>query len=88
MVHQTIYDQVEIEDMEWDDELSAFTFQCPCGDVFQITRAELSDGEEIAHCPSCTLVIKVVYDADDYQEGAAFPPSSPPQALVPVDHDA
>ena len=31
------YDTVEIEDMDWSDELQAFTYQCPCGDLFQIT---------------------------------------------------
>jgi hypothetical protein len=31
------YDTVEIEDMEWCEELRAFTYQCPCGDLFQIT---------------------------------------------------
>jgi diphthamide biosynthesis protein 3 len=85
---QTVYDTVEIEDMEWDDDLGAFTYMCPCGDLFQITRAELSSGEEIAHCPSCSLVVKVVYDADDFQADSAFPPRSPPQALVPASHDA
>ena len=33
------YDEVEIEDMKWDDELQAFTYACPCGDVFSITTA-------------------------------------------------
>jgi diphthamide biosynthesis protein 3 len=31
------YDEVEIEDMNWNEELQAFTYQCPCGDLFQIT---------------------------------------------------
>ena len=38
------YDEVDLEDMEWNAELGAFTFQCPCGDVFQITPAELRAG--------------------------------------------
>ncbi|KAJ7564007.1 hypothetical protein O6H91_03G133800 [Diphasiastrum complanatum] len=49
------YDDVEIEDMEWNDELQAYTYPCPCGDLFQITREELRIGEEIARCPSCSL---------------------------------
>ena len=59
------YDEVDLEDMEWNVELGAFTFQCPCGDVFQITPEELRAGEEIAHCPSCSLVVTVVYEEDD-----------------------
>ena len=34
----TAYDEIEIEDMEWNEELRAFTFACPCGDEFQITK--------------------------------------------------
>jgi|TARA_B110000967_G_scaffold205842_1_gene251229 diphthamide biosynthesis protein 3 len=59
------YDEVDLEDMEWNPELGAFTFQCPCGDVFQITPTELRAGEEIAHCPSCSLVVTVVYEDED-----------------------
>jgi diphthamide biosynthesis protein 3 len=36
--------QVELEDMDWNEELQAFTFQCPCGDLFQITLEELAAG--------------------------------------------
>lgn len=32
-----LYDEVEIEDMEWNEELEAFTYSCPCGDLFQIS---------------------------------------------------
>lgn len=31
------YDEIELEDMEWSEDLKAFTYQCPCGDLFQIT---------------------------------------------------
>lgn len=31
------YDEIEIEDMDWSEELNAFTWTCPCGDLFQIT---------------------------------------------------
>jgi len=52
--------------MDWDDKLQAYTYQCPCGDVFQITKPELANGEEIAHCPSCSLIVRVIYDQDDF----------------------
>eukprot|EP00871_Galdieria_phlegrea_P005103 jgi/Galph1/5594/GphlegSOOS_G4290.1 len=62
--------------MLWDEELSAYTYQCPCGDLFQITLAsswsnyeELSLGEEIARCPSCSLVIRVIYNIQDFTDG-------------------
>ncbi|KAL5703813.1 hypothetical protein ACHQM5_022319 [Ranunculus cassubicifolius] len=60
------YDDVEIEDMEWNEELKAFTYPCPCGDLFQITKEELKIGEEIARCPSCSLYITVIYNMEDF----------------------
>lgn len=60
------YDDVEIEDMEWKDELQAYTYPCPCGDVFQITKEDLRLGEEIARCPSCSLYITVIYNIEDF----------------------
>jgi len=26
------------------------------------------DGEEVARCPSCTLIIRVIYDEEDFYE--------------------
>jgi hypothetical protein len=36
------YEDVEIEDMEWNEEMQAFTYPCPCGDLFQIIKVEAS----------------------------------------------
>ena len=41
------YDEIDLEDMDWNSELGAFTYQCPCGDLFQITPEELRAGEEV-----------------------------------------
>lgn len=68
------YDDVEIEDMEWNEEIQAFTYPCPCGDLFQITKEDLKIGEEIARCPSCSLYITVIYNLEDFQD-----PPPPPQ---------
>lgn len=54
--------------MEWNEELQAFTYQCPCGDFFQITLEELSAGEEVAKCPSCSLYVRVIYNFDDFAD--------------------
>lgn len=34
--------------------------------MFQFTKLQLRDSEEIAHCPSCTLAIRVIFDPDDF----------------------
>lgn len=38
------------------------------GDKFQISLEELRNGEEIARCPSCSLIIRVIYNPEDFQE--------------------
>jgi len=60
----SVYDEVEIEDMEWVEELQTFFYPCPCGDKFEITLEELCMGEDIAPCPSCSLLIRVIYDEE------------------------
>lgn len=59
----TVYhDEVEIEDFEYDEDEDIYYYPCPCGDQFQISRADLIAGEEDATCPSCSLVVRVIYD--------------------------
>lgn len=59
---ENIYDEVEIEDMTYDPTLEIYHYPCPCGDRFEIGIADLRDGEEIAVCPSCSLMIKVIFE--------------------------
>ena len=33
----SVYDEVEIEDMDFDPETQTFYYPCPCGDKFKIT---------------------------------------------------
>jgi diphthamide biosynthesis protein 3 len=61
----SIYEEVEIEDMVFDEAELAYTYPCPCGDRFRITLEELWDGEDVAKCPSCTLRIQVIYEESD-----------------------
>lgn len=56
------YDEVEIEDMVWDVSRRVYHYPCPCGDRFEISRQQLRDCEDIATCPSCSLIIRVIYD--------------------------
>ena len=54
------YDEVELEDFEFEHETSTFYYPCPCGDRFQISSEELVTGERVARCPSCSLTVKVI----------------------------
>ncbi|CEH13509.1 zf-csl-domain-containing protein [Ceraceosorus bombacis] len=68
MPKQSIYDEVELEDMVYDAEKDLFHYPCPCGDRFEITRAQLKEAEDIATCPSCSLLIRVVFDPLDFED--------------------
>ncbi|GMF51663.1 unnamed protein product [Phytophthora fragariaefolia] len=63
-----VYDEVEIEDMEFDAEEQVYYYPCPCGDRFSIDLEELYDGEDIATCPSCSLTIRVIFDEENLPE--------------------
>ena len=57
------YGEIEVEDMRWDKEKGVFYYYpCPCGDRFEISRQQLADCEDIAACPSCSLIIRAIYD--------------------------
>lgn len=57
------YDQVEVEDFDFDPADQIFRYPCPCGDRFEISLAEmLQNNEDTATCPSCSLRIRVIYD--------------------------
>ncbi|WVF71316.1 diphthamide biosynthesis protein 3 [Kwoniella sp. CBS 6097] len=62
------YDELEIEDFVWDPVAKVFHYPCPCGDRFEISKGQLRDGEEIAICPSCSLIVRVIYDYLDWED--------------------
>lgn len=63
-----VYDEVEIEDLDFDSDNQTFYYPCPCGDKFQITLEAIGQGDTIAKCPSCSLTIRVIYDTSSYEE--------------------
>ncbi|NWX07284.1 DPH3 protein, partial [Caloenas nicobarica] len=60
------HDEVEIEDFEYDEETETYSYPCPCGDRFLITREDLENGEDVATCPSCSLIVRVIYDQEQF----------------------
>jgi diphthamide biosynthesis protein 3 len=52
--------------MTFDPDLQLYTYPCPCGDRFQIGLDDLRDSEDIAVCPSCSLMIRVIFDLVRY----------------------
>ena len=49
------YDEIEIEDMDWSEDLQAFTYSCPCGDLFQISLVSSFQTSCIAAQPVSVL---------------------------------
>ncbi|KAF7986679.1 hypothetical protein HWV62_20182 [Athelia sp. TMB] len=62
------YDEIEIEDMVWDVEKKVYHYPCPCGDRFEISRIQLANYEDVATCPSCSLIIRVIFDPLDFED--------------------
>lgn len=56
-----VYEEVELSCMDY-HEGGLWTYECPCGDVFEICLEDLQEGMDIAHCNSCSLKIRVLYD--------------------------
>ena len=53
------YEEVDLQDMEFDEIEEAYTYPCPCGDEFRIAHSQLMAGERIALCPSCSLKLSI-----------------------------
>lgn len=78
------YEEVTLSEMTWDKELQAYVYECPCGDLFQITLDELAAGEDIARCPSCSLFLLVRYSPEEVPSAPPAEPTQPQPAPVSV----
>ncbi|KAL1882338.1 hypothetical protein VTK73DRAFT_1897 [Phialemonium thermophilum] len=74
----SVYDEIEIEDMTYDETRQIYQYPCPCGDRFEIALVDLQDGLDIAVCPSCSLMIRVIFEVDN------LPKAPEPGAQVPI----
>lgn len=57
-----LYDEIEIEDCFYDETLQIYHHPCPCGDRFEISIYDMREGEDIARCPSCSLMVRIIFD--------------------------
>lgn len=62
MPRPNFYDEIDLEDMTFDEEARLFHYPCPCGDRFEISLSQLKEAEDVAKCPSCSLIIRVIFD--------------------------
>lgn len=93
-----VYEEVDISEMTYEEDEETYYYECPCGDMFEITKVnskyvsahpshrprrlqhfslhlpqeQLANGETIAHCPSCSLTIRVILpNAEEVAEEVA-----------------
>ncbi|KAG2066170.1 zf-CSL-domain-containing protein, partial [Suillus decipiens] len=62
------YGEIKIEARAWDEVKGVYHYPCPCGDPFEISCKQLADCEDIATCPSCSLITRVIYDPLDFED--------------------
>jgi len=60
------YDDVDLIDMDFNASEETYKYPCPCGDDFFITVDDLLNLEDVAPCPSCSLLLTVIYDPDEF----------------------
>jgi diphthamide biosynthesis protein 3 len=53
------YEEVGLDEMDYDGIDDCFYYPCPCGDRFVLSSEEYDAGRRIATCPSCSLILKV-----------------------------
>ena len=58
--HDSHYEEIELSEMTYQEEDGMYYYECPCGDMFEISQEELDQGQDIAHCPSCSLTLRVL----------------------------
>lgn len=50
------------QDMTWNEAEKGFNYSCPCGDLFFISLQDMIRfDEEVATCPSCSLILRYGY---------------------------
>lgn len=61
-----VHEEVNLSEMEFDEELEGYLYDCPCGDEFFISIQDLKNGLNIAECPSCSLKLRVLFNVEQF----------------------
>ena len=75
-----VYETVHLSEMEYEESDDLYFYQCPCGDYFEISTADLTAGKRIANCQSCTLRILVDVPIGKFKEAPPPDGSGAPAA--------
>ena len=69
------WDEIDLLDMEFQPSSELYTYPCPCGDDFIMPVEYLIDFEDIATCPSCSLLLRIKYDPDEFLKSVEIVPA-------------
>lgn len=73
VIDEAVYEEIGLQDLEFDALDQQFVYPCPCGDLFELSLGDLRaavaaaterQGFAIASCPSCSLRVKVFFDPE------------------------
>ncbi|KAM7436297.1 DnaJ subfamily C member 24 [Porites harrisoni] len=53
--------EVDLDDMEFHEDLQSYSSQCRCSGEYLITESDLENGHNIVCCSDCTLSVRVLY---------------------------
>ncbi|KAG2186324.1 hypothetical protein INT43_002762 [Umbelopsis isabellina] len=57
-----INEDVDLDDMDYDEETGSFSLPCRCSGVYTICETDMELGVNTASCDNCSLIIRVLYD--------------------------
>ncbi|ORX82524.1 DnaJ-domain-containing protein [Anaeromyces robustus] len=65
-----INEEIDLDDMEYDEEEEAYYSECRCGGIYKITVEDLENNINVVSCDVCSLKIKVLYEVieDEIEE--------------------
>ncbi|KAI8320747.1 DnaJ-domain-containing protein [Martensiomyces pterosporus] len=60
-----VQDEVDLDDMDFDEQTLAYSYPCRCSGNYIISEDDLEAGRDMAPCSDCSLKIRVLYEAAD-----------------------
>ncbi|KAK3835792.1 MAG: hypothetical protein JOS17DRAFT_519049 [Linnemannia elongata] len=63
-----VHDDIDLDDMDFDEELGSYTSPCRCSGEYIISEDELELGVDTVVCSTCSLIVRIHYEAADNDE--------------------
>lgn len=63
-----VNDDIDLDDMEFDEESGTYASPCRCSGEYIISVNELELGVDTVTCSTCSLIVRIHYEAADDDE--------------------